>query len=110
MTLLRDIQKSCTSTETHVADLLRKCKILAVHLKSSSFDQWVDRELNGYKNKEELPDYRKLTQLHSLGNFTVHRITWWRVSSAQRKPPEVRICRLSIQSCGGKRPPSTSTP
>ena len=69
MTLLRDIQKACTSTETHVADLLRKCKILAVHLKSSSFDQWVDRELNGYKNKEELPDYRKLTQLHSLGNF-----------------------------------------
>src|SRR5215510_5095711 len=69
MTLLRDIQRSCTSTETHVADLLRKCKILAVHLKSNSFDQWVDRELNGYKNKVELPDYRKLTQLHSLGNF-----------------------------------------
>src|SRR5262249_27178925 len=29
---------------------------------------------------------------------------------AHRKPPEVRMCRLSLQSCVGKRPPSTSTP
>jgi|SRR4029453_15013830 DNA invertase Pin-like site-specific DNA recombinase len=29
---------------------------------------------------------------------------------AQRKPPEVRICKLSIQSAVGTRPPSTSTP
>ena len=27
-----------------------------------------------------------------------------------RKPPEVRICRLSIQSAVGTRPPATSTP
>ena len=30
--------------------------------------------------------------------------------SHHRKPPEVRICRLSIQSAVGTRPPSTSTP
>jgi hypothetical protein len=29
---------------------------------------------------------------------------------AQRKPPEVRICRLRNQSAVGNRPPSTSTP
>jgi len=29
---------------------------------------------------------------------------------AHRKPPEVRICRLTIQSVVGKTPPSTSTP
>ena len=29
---------------------------------------------------------------------------------AHRKPPDVRICRLSIQSDVGTRPPSTSTP
>jgi hypothetical protein len=39
-----------------------------------------------------------------------HRITWWNVSSAHRKSPEVRLCRLSIQFCVGNRPPSTSTP
>src|SRR5262249_21768951 len=32
------------------------------------------------------------------------------VVSTHRKPPEVRICRLSIQSVVGTRPPSTSTP
>ena len=30
--------------------------------------------------------------------------------SAHRKPPDVRICKLSIQSGVGTRPPSTSTP
>jgi hypothetical protein len=30
--------------------------------------------------------------------------------TAQRKPPEVRICRLRNQSAVGTRPPSTSTP
>jgi hypothetical protein len=29
---------------------------------------------------------------------TFHRITWWSISATHRKPPEVRICRLSIQS------------
>jgi hypothetical protein len=41
---------------------------------------------------------------------TFHRIAWWSVSGTHRKPPEVRICRLSIQSGVGTRPPSTSTP
>src|SRR5712692_6029100 len=41
--------------------------------------------------------------------FTFHRITWWSVSAAHRKQPEVRICRLSIQSCVGTCPPSPST-
>jgi hypothetical protein len=43
-------------------------------------------------------------------NLTFHRITWWSISDIHRKPPEVRICRLSTQSDVGTRPPSTSTP
>jgi hypothetical protein len=50
------------------------------------------------------------TVLAGVLRDTFHRITWWSVSPAHRKPPEVRICRLSIQSCVGTRPPSTSTP
>jgi hypothetical protein len=30
--------------------------------------------------------------------------------TTHRKPPEVRICKLSIQSAVGTHPPSTSTP
>jgi hypothetical protein len=69
MVLLREIQNAAASTDSPVGDLLRKCKILAVRLKSDALGQWVDRELNGYTNKEELPAYRKLTHLHSHGNF-----------------------------------------
>jgi hypothetical protein len=40
---------------------------------------------------------------HIPPNYVVKRVT------AQRKPPEVRICRLRNQSCVGTLPPSTST-
>ncbi len=70
MTLLRDIQNAAASTESRVADLLRKCKILAARLKSNELNQWVDRELNGYTNKNDLQDYRKLKHVESYGYFT----------------------------------------
>jgi len=40
--------------------------------------------------------------IHIPPNYVVERVT------AQRKPPEVRICRLRNQSRVGTRPPSTS--
>jgi hypothetical protein len=43
-------------------------------------------------------------KFHIPPNYVVERVI------AQRKPPEVRICRLSIQSGVGTWPPSTSTP
>lgn len=39
MTLLQEIQNAAASTEAQVADLLRKCKILAVRLKSDERGQ-----------------------------------------------------------------------
>src|SRR5215831_15758087 len=53
---------------------------------------------------------RRLTLRRAVKFLTFHRITWWSVSDAHRKPPDVRICRLSLQSGVGTRPPSTSTP
>ena len=41
---------------------------------------------------------------HIPPDYVVERVI------VHRKPPEVRICRLSIQSDVGTRPPSTSTP
>jgi hypothetical protein len=46
----------------------------------------------------------KKKKIHIPSNLVVERIT------AHRKPPEVRIWRLSNQSRVGNRPPSTSTP
>jgi hypothetical protein len=42
MTLLQEIQNASTSTEARVADLLRKCKILAVRLKNPTTTGGLD--------------------------------------------------------------------
>ena len=72
MSLLRDIQNAAVDTNTDVATLLRKCKILAVRLESDEFKRWVDHELNGYHRVEDLPEYRILhtqSQGHFVGPF-----------------------------------------
>jgi len=70
VSLLRQIQEAATSSDVPVTDLLRKCKILAARLGSKEFGDWVDRELNGYKEQSELPDYRVMLVVESLGNFS----------------------------------------
>jgi len=68
VTLLREIQNAAVASETPITDLLRRCKILAARLGSKDFAEWVDRELNGYNTKEELPPYR-IGDVTSLGTF-----------------------------------------
>jgi hypothetical protein len=69
MSLLRDIQNAAISLDTDVSTLLRMCKVLAVRLGNTEFESWVDNELNGYPNKESLPQYRKLN-VQSFGHFS----------------------------------------
>lgn len=68
-TLLRDIQQEASSRDVDVEALLRKCKVLARRLHSESFEQWVDRELNGYPKDVEVPPYRMVSQL-TYASFT----------------------------------------
>ncbi len=58
MTLLREIQSSCTDPSVDISMLLRKCMILASRLRSSEMKRWINNELNGYESTEELPNYR----------------------------------------------------
>lgn len=69
MSLLRDIQAAAVDSKTDLATLLRKCKILAVRLKSREFKEWVEHELDGYPNIESLPPYRIL-KVMSKGHFS----------------------------------------
>ena len=69
MSLLREIQNAAIESETNLADLLRKCKVLAARLGNAEFETWVDNELNGYKPDDDLPQYRILEGVHSKGNF-----------------------------------------
>jgi hypothetical protein len=69
MSLLRDIQDAAIGTSEPIANLLRRCKILAARLGSAEFAKWVEQELNGYERKEDVPSYRVLS-VRSLGHFT----------------------------------------
>jgi hypothetical protein len=69
MSLLRDIQNDVIDTNIDISIILRKCKVLAVRLGNDPFENWVDQELNGYKNKNLLPDYR-IIQVYSKGHFS----------------------------------------
>jgi hypothetical protein len=68
MSLLREIQSAAIDSNTDLATLLRKCKVLAARLGNQEFKVWVDNELSGYKSKNVLPEYRVL-DVFSKGHF-----------------------------------------
>lgn len=69
MTLLREIQAAALDSSVDLADLLRKCKVLAARLRHAEFSAWVGHELNGYEDRQSIPSYRRVTT-NSLGHFS----------------------------------------
>ncbi|ARA74749.1 hypothetical protein LES60_05405 [Pectobacterium brasiliense] len=68
MSLLRQIQDAAIDSSIDLPTLLRKCKVLAARLGNDDFKRWIDSELSGYDNKEDLPEYRIL-RVNSKGHF-----------------------------------------
>lgn len=68
MSLLREIQEAAIDAKLPLATLLRKCKVLGARLGNADFKGWVENELNGYKSKDDLPEYRVL-RVNSKGHF-----------------------------------------
>lgn len=64
MTLLDEIEAGCTG-DAPLGVLLLKCKVLAARLKHQELADWIARELNGYVEVADLPDYRR----HRLGGL-----------------------------------------
>lgn len=69
MSLLRRIQDATVDSKFQLADVLRMCKILAARLDHPAFKEWIEQELNGYKDRERLPNYRILKSLGCRGDF-----------------------------------------
>lgn len=69
MSLLRQIQDAAMSSEKPIGDLLRMCKVLASRLESKELSDWVDRELNGYADRDDLPAYR-IVKVNAAGHFS----------------------------------------
>lgn len=69
MSLLRQIQDAAIDSSIDLPTLLRKCKVLAARLGNDDFKRWIDNELSGYENIDDLPDYRILS-VNSKGHFS----------------------------------------
>jgi len=69
MSLLLRIQEAAIDSKTNVGDVLRHCAVLAAKLGHQPFRKWVNAELSGYPAETELPPYRILKGLSSIGHF-----------------------------------------
>src|SRR5205809_1659478 len=69
VSLLREIEDAAIDANTSLAVVLRKCMVLAARLGHGPFKKWVDDELNGYAKDAELPPYRRIGGISSIGNF-----------------------------------------
>lgn len=69
MSLFQNIQDAICNPQVKLPDILRQCKILAYSLNYKPLKTWVNNELNGYPNVEELPHYRILKDVQIYGNF-----------------------------------------
>lgn len=58
--IVLELQEEVLSPNCDIVTVLRKAHLIAVKLKLSDFDQWIQYELNGYPNKESCPEYRKV--------------------------------------------------
>jgi len=61
MELLGQLQRDLLDEEVSLSTILRKARVLASHLHSAELGEWVARELDGYKQAEDLPDYRVIS-------------------------------------------------
>lgn len=64
--IIKELANSCIDTAT----ALKRLKILLVNLNKPELNAWVNNELNGYKNDDEVPEYRKFHG-EVIANFIV---------------------------------------
>ena len=58
--IVLELQEEVLSPNCDIVTVLRKAHLIAVKLKLSDFDQWIQYELNGYPDKKSCPEYRKV--------------------------------------------------
>ncbi|HAT9492340.1 TPA: hypothetical protein JBD00_14275 [Legionella pneumophila subsp. pneumophila] len=57
-TLVQSLQKQALDEALSPSALLRRAKLISKKLNLDDFACWIDNELNGYKNIDDLPEYR----------------------------------------------------
>jgi hypothetical protein len=70
--LIAEIEGDVLDPTSALADVLRKCIVLGGEAGSTQLRKWAAGELRGYKNKDELPAYRRLSavlQVDAISGF-----------------------------------------
>lgn len=70
MSRLTDIIEAAEGDEVSTQSLLRRVKVLASRMETAPLIDWVDRELGGYSEGDELPDYRGPFATEVLSEWT----------------------------------------
>lgn len=55
-----ELQQEALKSDFDIMSLLRKAYLVAKKLKLQEFKEWINNELNGYGDKDEIPKYRLL--------------------------------------------------
>lgn len=60
VSLISELQKETLDSSVSVLDILRKALVVSKKLDVEEMKSWIILELNGYKNNDEIPTYRKI--------------------------------------------------
>jgi hypothetical protein len=59
--IVLELQRDALDTAVLVSNLLRKALVIAHKLNLENFEEWINKELNGYDATDEIPKYREVT-------------------------------------------------
>lgn len=80
--LLEQIEQGALDSTVPLADVLRKCVALGGRAGSTELRDWARQELDGYEQREDLPEYRVVPAIIALDGVTINSI----VSQQQISP------------------------
>ena len=92
--IVLELQKEILSPNCDIVNVLRKAHLIAVKLKLSDFDQWIQYELNGYTDQSECPEYRKQQGILKYYN----QYHGWCSILIQNDELEKKICKIEIMN------------
>jgi len=58
--IVLQLQRDSLDKSVGAADLLRKSLVVATKLKLKEFQDWIEKELNGYADEDDIPPYRTI--------------------------------------------------
>lgn len=55
-----ELQEEALDSNSDIVSLLRKAYLIARKLNLTDFEKWINNELNGYQDQNEIPEYRSV--------------------------------------------------